>query len=111
MIGDKGKFFFKRSRKEWAVTPKTILEDFEEPPQTIPRVPDEDVEWIEACKGGPAALSNFANAGPFTETVLLGNLGIRLGKKIEWDGPNMKATNAPEADPLIRREYRKGWEL
>jgi hypothetical protein len=74
-------------------------------------VPNEDVEWIEACKGGPAALSNFANAGPFTETVLLGNLAIRLGKKIQWDGPNMKATNAPEADPLIHREYRKGWEL
>jgi predicted dehydrogenase len=111
MIGDKGKFFFKRNRTEWLITPKTILDDFEEPPQTIPRVPDEDAEWIEACKGGPAALSNFANAGPFTETVLLGNLAIRLGKKIQWDGPNMKATNAPEADVLIRREYRKGWEL
>ena len=43
--------------------------------------------------------------------VLLGNLAIRLGKKVDWDGPNMKALNAPEADALIRREYRAGWQL
>jgi predicted dehydrogenase len=110
MVGDKGKFFFKRNNTRWLITPKSVAEGFEEPPKSIPRVVDEDVEWIDACKGGPPALSNFANSGPFTETVLLGNLAIRLGKKMDWDGPNMKATNAPEADPLIRREYRKGWE-
>lgn len=111
LIGDKGKMFFKRTSTNWLVTPASLVEDFEEPPQTLPRVKDEDVEWIEACKGGPPALSNFANSGPFAETVLLGNLAIRLGKPIEWDGPNMKATNAPEADELIQRPYRKGWEL
>ena len=56
-------------------------------------------------------MSNFDHSGPFTEMVLLGNLAIRLGKKLDWDGPNMKALNAPEADALIRREYRAGWQL
>ena len=51
------------------------------------------------------------DSGPFTEAVLLGNLAIRLGKRIEWDGPNLRATNAPEAEALIRRSYRKGWEI
>ena len=111
MVGEKGKFFFNRGNTKWAVTPEQVLEDFDEPPITLPRVANEDVEWIDACKGGAPALSNFADAGPFTEVVLLGNLAVRLGKKIEWDGPNMKATNAPEADALIHREYRKGWEL
>jgi len=111
MIGDKGKFFFKRSRDNWVTSPASLLEDLGAPPKTIPRVADEDVEWIEACKGGPPALSNFGYSGPFTETVLLGNLAIRLGEKVEWDGPQMKATNLPAADSLIRREYRKGWEL
>ena len=111
MIGEKGKFFFKRSNTKWITSPASQLEDFTPPEATLPRVADEDVEWIDACKGGSPALSNFANAGPFTEIILLGNLAVRLGKKIEWDGPNMKATNAPEADPLIHREYRKGWEL
>ena len=111
MIGEKGKFFFKRSSTAWVVTPQSVLDDFEEPKVTIPRVADEDAEWVAACRGGAPALSNFANAGPFTEMVLLGNLAVRLGKRIKWDGPAMKATNAPEADPLIKRDYRKGWEL
>ena len=111
MIGEKGKFFFQRKSMNWMVTPQQLVEDFEEPAITIPRVPNEDVEWIEACRGGAPALSNFGHAGPFTEVVLLGNLAIRLGKKIEWDGPSMKATNAPEADALIQRDYRQGWEL
>jgi hypothetical protein len=41
--------------------------------------------------------------------VLLGNLAVRLGKKIEWDAGALKATNAPEADELVRRPYREGW--
>jgi predicted dehydrogenase len=111
LVGDKGRFFFKRNNEKWLTAPAHLLEDFDAPAETIPRVADEDVEWITACKGGPAALSNFAHSGPFTEVVLLGNLAIRLGEKVEWDGPNMKATNLPAADALIKREYRKGWEL
>ncbi len=112
LIGDEGKLLFQRRSERFVVYPKDRLEAFEqETPKTIRRVPNEDVEWVEACKGGPAALSHFEHAGPFTETVLLGNLAVRLGKKITWDGPGMKATNAPEANALIRRDYRKGWEI
>jgi len=32
------------------------------------------------------------------------------GKKIEWDGPNMKITNLPELNAWVKREYRKGWQ-
>jgi hypothetical protein len=38
-------------------------------------------------------------------------VAYRVGKKLEWDAENMKATNAPEADQFIKRQYRKGWEL
>jgi predicted dehydrogenase len=111
LIGEKGKFFFQRGNTNWITSPRSLLKDIGDPPTSLPRVKNEDVEWLSACKGGPPALSNFENSGPFTEVVLLGNLAIRLGHPIEWDGPNMKATNAPEADALIRPEYRKGWEL
>ena len=68
--------------------------------------------WLRACRGGPAAGSNFADyGGPLAEAVQLGNVAVRAGRKIEWDPVNLKAKNAPEADPYIRREYRKGWEL
>ena len=69
-------------------------------------------EWIEACKTGGQSRCNFDYAGPLTETVLLGTVAYRVGKKLEWDPVNMKATNAPEADQFLQRDvYRKGWEL
>ncbi len=111
MVGENGKMFFKRSSTDWVITPEAVANEFKSPEPTIPRVESEDAEWLAACKGGPAALSNFANSGPFTEVVLLGNLAIRTGKKLKWDGPAMKATNCPEADQYIHRRYRKGWEL
>lgn len=36
---------------------------------------------------------------------------MRLGKRIEWDAAAMRAKNAPEAEALIRKAYRKGFEL
>jgi predicted dehydrogenase len=70
-------------------------------------------EWAEAIKAGKPeiAYSNFNIAGLLTEAFLLGNVAIKTGKKIEWDGPNMKVTNVPEANDLIKTEYRRGWEV
>ena len=68
-------------------------------------------EWIAACKGGPAPLSHFGYSGPLTETVLLGTIAIRTGKRLDWDGPNMKITNAAAANALVRPPYRPGWTL
>lgn len=64
-------------------------------------------EWIEGCKGGAPAGANFNYAGPLTEMVLLGNLAVRLGKRIEWDSKNLHCTNVPEANALVRKTYRK----
>jgi len=76
-------------------------------------------EFIQAIQGGPPAMSNFPNyAGPLTETILLGNLAVWAGKgpdsegkKIAWDSANLRATNAPEVDVIIKRPYRDGWKL
>jgi hypothetical protein len=56
-------------------------------------------------------LSNFDYAGPLTEIALLGNVAVFTGKKIKWDGSQMKVTNAPEANKFLSREYREGWAL
>ena len=80
--------------------------------KTLPDSPGHHEEWIRAIKGGPAALGNFAYSGPFTETVLIGIVAFRANKgKLKWDGESMKAVGCPEADPFIKREYRKGWTL
>ena len=89
------------------------MADYKRPPETIPRVPGNDpyLDWIRACKGGPAACSNFEIAGPFTEWVLLGNLVIRMGGKLEWDSKNLTVKNMPEAKALIHGHYREGWGI
>jgi hypothetical protein len=38
-------------------------------------------------------------------------VALRTGKKLWWDGPAMKATNAPEADAFLKETYRPGWEI
>ena len=68
-------------------------------------------EWITACKTGSPTSTHFGYSGPLSEASLLGNVAYRVGKKIEWDPVNMKATNAPEADQFIQRENREGWTL
>jgi len=112
LVGEKGRFLFNRGNTNWLVLPGTATDGFKEPDQTVPRTKNEDYEWLAAIKGeGHAPLMRFELSGPFSETVLLGNLAVRTGKKIQWDAAKLKAINAPEADQFIRREYRKGWEV
>jgi hypothetical protein len=88
--------------------------DFKEvalPPQTIPKSLGHHAEWINACKTGAPTTCNFEYSGQLTEANHLANVAYRLGKKIEWDAGNLKCSNAPEADRIIHREYRKGWAL
>ena len=84
---------------------------YTQPPQSLPRSIGHAQEWITACKGGQPAESNFDYAGPMTETVLLGNIAIRTGKKLYWDSDNMRITNIPEANVYLHRLYREGWSL
>jgi len=70
-------------------------------------------EWIAAIKAGKPedCFSRFAIGASLTEIMLLGCVSLRVGKKLDWDGPNMVATNAPEAAPFIKRDNRPGWTL
>jgi hypothetical protein len=102
--------FFSRGSRI-VTDPNGLLEEVANTPKVFPRPRNEDVEWQDACKGGPLPLGNFDYSSRLTEFVLAGDLPVVLGKRIEWDGENMKATGAPEADALVRYEYRKGWEV
>ena len=57
-------------------------------------------------------MSDFDYAGPFTETVLLGNVALRFpNERLQWDTKTMKVTNKPEADQFVQHQYRPGWTL
>jgi predicted dehydrogenase len=108
-VGEKGMLLADYGRLK--LYPEPEFKDFTMPPSTIPKSIGHHAEWIAACKDGRPTTCNFDYSGALTETVLLGNVAYRTGKKIEWDGPNMKALNCPEADAFLRRDYRKGWTL
>jgi len=100
LIADYGKF---------KLYPEKKFADVRRP--RLPRGLPHAQEWVKACKTGSPTGSHFGYSGPLTETVLLGIVAYRAGKKLEWDAKNMKVTNCPEANQYIRREYRKGWTL
>jgi hypothetical protein len=67
--------------------------------------------WIDACKSGSKANSDFASyAVPLAEVVMLGVIAKRIGQPIEWDSTNMRITNSPEANKFLRPHIRRGWE-
>jgi len=108
-IGDKGMLL--SDYQKHALLPEKEFADFKGPDPFIPRSPGHHQDWVTACKGGAPTLSNFEYAGLLTEANHLGNVAFRSGKKILWDTKEMRATNAPDAERFIRREYRKGWKL
>ena len=101
----------------WSGPPTLYLEsrrkEFQAPSPTIPRSIGHRTEWIKACKDGKPedAKAGFAYSGPFTEALLVGNLALRLQKRVEWDAAAMKSPNAPEADALIHKQYRQGFGI
>ena len=129
IIGDKGKIFSPDDYGEQffiKLNDEKKLVHYKKHPavehiaQTIPRNPfkgDTDLrhhlEWLNAIKEGKPenCYSRFDVGAKLTEIMLLGCVSLRTGKKLEWDGPNMVATNCPEAAHFVKRANRDGWKL
>ena len=111
-VGSKGKILCgSHGANGLRIIPESKMQEYTPPKPSIPRSVGHRQEWIEACKGVGSAQSNFEFAGPLTETVLLGNIALRTGKKLNWDPENMKITNVPEANAFLHRTYRQGWHM
>ena len=108
-VGSKGMLLSDYSKR--MLLPEAKFADFQPPEPTIPDSIGHHKEWIEACKTGGPTTCNFDYSGAVTETVLLGNVAFRTGRKLDWDPVNLKATNCPQADRFIRETYRQGWTL
>ncbi|MBI2928900.1 MAG: Gfo/Idh/MocA family oxidoreductase [Verrucomicrobia bacterium] len=116
-IGSKGTLFTRdwhgglTEKDMFLLLPRKTFAGYQPPKPTLPRPIDHHQEWIHACKTSAATGSNFAYASVLTESLLLGNVALRVGKRIEWDAKRMKVKGCPEADPLVRPEFRDGWQL
>jgi hypothetical protein len=110
-LGDKGVIMCPGWGGRPRILPDAAMDAYKRPAKTLPRSNGHHRDWLEACKGGPAASANFEYGARITELVLLGNLAVRTRKKLRWDYDAMKAVNAPEADALIKEQYRPGWGI
>ena len=112
IVGQKGTILLRDwNADRFQILPEEKFKDYPQPPQTIARSPGHYKEWIAACKGGAPAMSNFDYASQLTEAVLLGNVALRLGKKIEWDVRDMRAKSTPDADQYVHPQFRDAWSL
>ena len=109
-VGDEGMLMADYNQR--VLFPQEKFADYQPPEQSIPRSVGHHREWINAClAGNQDTTCNFDYSGVLAESVLLGAVAFRTGKKLEWDAGTMKAANAPEAEKFLSREYRKGWEV
>ena len=108
-VGTEGHMF--ADYNTYKLFPEEKFANFTPPPQTIPNSIGHHAEWIKACKEGTPTTCNFDYSGALTETVLLGNVAYRVGKKLEWDAETLTSPNVPEAANYVTKAYRKGWEV
>jgi predicted dehydrogenase len=113
-LGDKGMM----SSGNYCESPRLIPEEkhkqFPVPEKKLPRVKGtHQADFLTAFKAGKKACSDFEYGAALTEMIFVGCLAERagLGKKVEWDAAKMQCTNMPELNQMVKREYRKGWEL
>jgi predicted dehydrogenase len=107
-VGKKGMLLADYDRH--VLLPEADFAGFQPPPPSIAPSIGHHKEWTEACKGNGTPLCRFDYSGPLTETVLLGVVAFRSGKKIGWDAEKL-TTGDKAADAFLKREYRKGWAL
>ncbi len=111
----------------YGVNPELLSGKTPDAPKTERRVEDEmglawnkgahEKDWVRACKESPEnrkpTTSDFAEAGPFNEMVVMGVMAVRLqslNKTLEWDGENMKFTNISDSE-TVKTVIRDGFTI
>ncbi len=116
-VGDTGKILSGFSLQEPRIIPKRRMRDYAESKPGDAGQRDRRalapgvVQWLAACKGGAAGPGSFLEAEALSETINLGAVALRVGRKVTYDAAAMQITNMPEANSCLTREYRPGWEL
>jgi hypothetical protein len=111
-VGDKGKILagFRGERPQ--IIPKKKMQAYvgQKDVQEVERRRRSNT-WVKSIKNNEESPGSFLLAGPVTETINLGAVALRAGRKVDYDTENMRITNFQEANTYLTREYRKGWEL
>ena len=108
-VGSEGKMF--ANYGSYKLYPEEKFASYTPPQPTIADSIGHHQEWIKACKTGSATTCNFDYSGALSEAVLLGNVAFRSGQAFDWDGQTLQAIGCPEANALVSKTYRAGWEV
>ncbi len=118
LVGERGSLYSPSDYgNEQVLLPVDSFKGFKPPEPTLERLGSDDhdlhqkQEWIRAIQGGPPALANFDYAAVLAESMLLGNVAVRLGQAIEYDAANLRVTNLPDAAKYIDPPHRDGWPV
>ena len=113
-VGEKGYLTHQTYGDDPKIFPASLAAEAANVPKTFARVDTgHEVNWAKACKGETKASCPFDYAAPLTETMLLGIAALRSGqgRKLHYDAAAMSFTNADDAEALLTRTYRPGWEV
>lgn len=111
LVGDRGKILAGFTGESPRLIPAVRMREFTPPLQSLPRPEPELDQWIRACHGGPPSDASFENIYPLAETILLGTIALRVPSRLRWNSASMTFTDQPDANALLTRTYREGWEL
>ncbi len=111
LVGERGQILAGFTGDNPRLIPKARMQEFKQPPRTLPRPIGELEQFIRACRGGQPSDSSFEKAYPFAETILLGTIALRVNKKLRWDTAKGEFANSKEANALRTRKNRPGWEV
>jgi hypothetical protein len=111
-VGEKGKILASFHGANPVIIPKKRMVEItgsEKPPKE--ETTRNERVWIDAFRNSEESPGTFLKARPVTQTILLGAVALRAGKKVEYDSEKVEITNNSGANQYLTREYREGWEM
>ena len=97
----------------WEVIPErkqNTLQASKHPPGGDERYPHVQ-NFLDCMRSRKQPVENLEVGHFVTSVAHLGNIALRTGEKIAWDGHAEKITNSRKADRLVGVTYRKPWSL
>lgn len=108
--GDKGALLCDYNTRLITINGETVT-DLPDVPQSIPRSPGHQQNFVDAVKNRTQPESNLVYAREMTLPMHLGLISYRLGRSLEWNAKKEKFIGDKEANALLFRKPRKEWDL
>ncbi len=107
-VGEKGKVEISRSKM--ASDPAELAQDYLKQHADF-KMPSHVTNWIDCIYSGEKPISNLEIALATTNLCHILSIARYVGRDLKWDPAKEEFVGDAEANALLRREYRKGFEL